>query len=398
MPVLRSLHASTRRAYFAAVVIFACALATPDAQAQTQAQTAVERPTIQQLANVLQQDPDNRPARWAFAQGAFNANRYDVARYHVGQLLRSAQSEGDIETLTCGLSEITAADPWDVSFNFSLLPSTNVNRYTYNNEFETLLGIFTPEGGGDEVSGIGLSVGAGLSYTIALPDYSQLSLRTRVDQRLYDVPDLNSTSVRVALSRESFAIGRTTTMEPFLRLGFDEERELERRDYGLSLSTPWQLGNGAQLRTSFMGESRNYIDSEASSGPYGRIGVNYENSIGPRMRFRFGVSVARFEPEREHLTYWESSLSANISRRFDGIGALGVFGSITARDYDGIFPATDLIREDDTVALGISYSPQQFDIFGARPKISCQVQRNASNIALYDYQTTDCRIAFEKSY
>jgi hypothetical protein len=51
MPVFRSLHASTRRAYFAAVVIFACALATPDAQAQTQAQTqvqtAVERPTIQ---------------------------------------------------------------------------------------------------------------------------------------------------------------------------------------------------------------------------------------------------------------------------------------------------------------------------------------------------------------
>jgi hypothetical protein len=248
MPVFRSLHASTRRAYFAAVVIFACALATPDAQAQTQAQTqvqtAVERPTIQQLANVLQQDPDNRPARWAFAQGAFDANRYDVARYHVGQLLRSAQSEDDIETLTRGLSEITAADPWDVSFNFSLLPSTNVNRYTYNNEFETLLGIFTPEGGGDEVSGIGLSVGAGLSYTIALPDYSQLSLRTRVDQRLYDVPDLNSTSVCVALSRESFAIGRTTTIEPFLRLGFDEERELERRDYGLSLSTAWQLGNG----------------------------------------------------------------------------------------------------------------------------------------------------------
>ena len=171
MPLLRSLHASTRRAYFAAVVIFACALATPDAQAQTQAQTqvqtAVERPTIQQLANVLQQDPDNRPARWAFAQGAFNANRHDVARYHVGQLLRSAQSEDDIETLTRGLSEITAADPWDVSFNFSLLPSTNVNRYTYNNEFETLLGIFTPEGGGDEVSGIGLSVGAVLHHRVA---------------------------------------------------------------------------------------------------------------------------------------------------------------------------------------------------------------------------------------
>jgi hypothetical protein len=33
-----------------------------------------------------------------------------------------------------------------------------------------------------------------------------------------------------------------------------------------------------------------------------------------------------------------------------------------------------------------------------RPKLTCQVQRTASHIALYDYQKTDCRIAFEKSY
>ncbi|WP_144056001.1 surface lipoprotein assembly modifier [Octadecabacter arcticus] len=61
-------------------------------------------------------------------------------------------------------------------------------------------------------------------------------------------------------------------------------------------------------------------------------------------------------------------------------------------------PATDLIREDDTVASGISYSPQLFEVFGERPKLTCQVQRTASNITLYDFQTTDCRIAFEKSY
>jgi hypothetical protein len=42
-------------------------------------------------------------------------------------------------------------------------------------------------------------------------------------------------------------------------------------------------------------------------------------------------SLSRFEPEREHLTYWDGGVSANMSPRFDGIGALGVFGSVTAR-------------------------------------------------------------------
>jgi hypothetical protein len=141
-----------------------------------------------------------------------------------------------------------------------------------------------------------------------------------------------------------------------------------------------------------------FNDSDATSGPYGKLRLNYGNSINPRTRFGLGISIARFEPEREHLSYWEGGVSANISRRFDSIGMLGLFGSVTARDYDGIFPATDLIREDDTVAVGISYSPQQLEVFGARPKVSCQVQRNASNIALYDYQTTDCQLSFEKSF
>jgi hypothetical protein len=145
---------------------------------------------------------------------------------------------------------------------------------------------------GTKVGGIGLPIGAGLSYTLALPDCPQLSLRTRVNQTLYDVSDLNSTSVRVALRRESFAIGRTTTMEPFARLRFDDEQELVSFDYGLKLSTSWRLGNGGQLRTSRQGESRNYIDSDATSTPYHKLNVNDGISIGPRTRFGLGISVA----------------------------------------------------------------------------------------------------------
>jgi hypothetical protein len=145
---------------------------------------------------------------------------------------------------------------------------------------------------GTKVGGIGLSIGAGLSYTLALPDCSQLSLRTRVNQTLYDVSDLNCTSVRVALRRESFAIGRTTTMEPFARLRFDDEQELVSFDYGLKLSTSWWLGNGGQLRTSRQGESRNYIASDATSTPYHMLNVNDGISIGPRTRFGLGISIA----------------------------------------------------------------------------------------------------------
>jgi hypothetical protein len=73
------------------------------------------------------------------------------------------------------------------------------------------------------------------------------------------------------------------------------------------------------------------VQQGPTSGPFGKLSVNYGHAIGPRTRFGVGVSIARFEPEREHLTYWDGSVSANMSPRFDGIGALGVFGSVTAR-------------------------------------------------------------------
>jgi hypothetical protein len=74
--------------------------------------------------------------------------------------------------------------------------------------------------------------------------------------------------------------------------------------------------------------------------------------------------VHGFEPEREHLTYWDA-----FQPTFLGVSMASAHMALRQRDrsrlYGGIF--TDLIREDDTVALGVSYSPQQFEVLAARP-------------------------------
>ena len=178
------------------------------------------------LIQIVRENPDNRAARWTLAQVAFQAGQYDAARYHTELLLKKSSSQNDIDTLTRALAEITAADPWDVELSFALLPSTNINRTTYNTEFETTLGTFTPTGGGNQESGIGLTVGAGFSYALSLPDNSRLTLRTRVDQHLYRSSELNQTTLLFAMRRDSFAVGRRTALEPYVRFTYDENQSL----------------------------------------------------------------------------------------------------------------------------------------------------------------------------
>lgn len=384
----------TRKVLFSSLLVVFCLFEPLVLNAQeTRAQLSAA-----QLNRFVQNNPQNRPARWALSQVAFQAGQFDIARHHVERLLQTSMTDRDVGTLTRALAKITAADPWDFELGFALLPSTNIRRYTYNDEFVTLLGVFTPAGGGEVESGVGVSLGAGFSYRLSLPDKSRLTLRARIDQSIYDISELNQTALLLAARRDSFAIGRSTTVEPYLRFRFTEVQKLARRDVGVNLSTVWWLKNNSQFSAATTIEYRDYLEQNVFDGPFGRLSLRYRHTLDDQTSLGIGVALARSDPKREHLKYWERQASADATRRFQNIGSFGLFGSYTARVYDGIFPATGFARKDAAFAVGISYQPDRFQVFGSRPRVSCQTERNSSNIALYDYKTTDCRLTFERTF
>ena len=188
------------------------------------------------------------------------------------------------------------------------------------------------------------------------------------------------------------------TLVAYLRFQFDEDLTLDRRNVGFNLSRNWWLEDHAQFRVSAVVEDRDYLVDDFMSGPYGRVSLRYSYALDDQSRLGFGAALARSKPQRGHLEYWEGQISADASRRLEEVGTFGIFGRYTMRNYNDIFPATNFIREDKTLILGASYLHPSFKIFGSRPKISCQVERNSSNIALYDYKTTDCGLTFERAF
>lgn len=372
----------------------AALIVSPAAHAQNT--TFVEG--LQSLTEIVRANPDNRQARWRLAQMLFRAGRPDLARTHVQLLLRTASSQGDLETLTAALAEITEASPWDYNFGFSLRPSTNIRRYTYNDRFETLIGNFTPVGGGVAQSGIGYALSADLSYSIALEGGQIVRFRTDIDHTIYSESDLDSSQLRFGVAHETFTLGRFTRIEPYLRLSFDHVQQLEKRDIGLSYSNLWWFDGTDRLRLTLTLEDRTNLTQSSSTGPYGRLNLNYSYGLSEATRIAYSGSLTRFEPNAPHQRYWGGSFAAEITHRYENVGALGLFGTAQLKDYDGIFPGLDTQRRDETLSVGISFSPQNLIIFEARPNLRCELIHNRSNVALYDYEATDCSLTLDRSF
>jgi len=241
-------------------------------------------------------------------------------------------------------------------------------------------------------------LGAELSYSLSVAKNSQLALRVGVNQNLYDDSDLNQANIRLAATQETFFVGGSAIVEPYFKLRLDKRQRLNRQDTGLRFSRHWRLQEDTLFSVSAIAENRDYVENRALSGPYGTIKFGYQYALDERTKAGLSLSFNRSEPEASHLRYREGGILANISRNYPKFGNIGLFANITTRGYDDFFPATDIKRRDETVAIGVSYTPQKLRIYGSRPRLLCQNERNSSNIALYDYETTDCRISFERSF
>lgn len=351
------------------------------------------------LVQVIQADPDNRPARWQLARLLFQAGQYRSARYHVRRLLDTATTAADVDILTRALTDISTAAPLQYQLNFGLLPSTNLHRYTYNSVFRTQIGDFQPIGGGRAKAGVGLSLGGQLTYAIPQTSHAQLSFGLRAAARLYETRDLNTAQVSALVRYDWFGVGQSTRVEPFVSLRLDQNLRAEQRRVGLHWARVWRIDPGQRVTLRLTGEHRTELGSDGNQGVFGRAQLNYRTQITNRVILSASAAAARYHARADHLAYVDGEISLEMTRQFDRIGRIGVFGTAARRDFDGLFPATTRARRDGTLRLGLSFVPPRSMRLGDwQPQISCAGVETWSNIDLYDIRSVDCGLTFARSF
>jgi len=383
------------------IFLIACLMAGA-AHAQS---TSLSPDQIEQIrratAYQLSQSPDNRALRFQYAQVSYQTDRYDAAKYHLQQLMRTSPNARDLQQLQEAYATVVEESPWSFGLNFSILPSTNINKTSSNEIFETPLGPLLIVSGGDEESGVGLRYGARVNYESPLSSGATLTYGLELNRSQYPADRLNETDGTVRLTWSNYSLSGRTTITPYVTRYVYDVSDGDSSDstrYGLRVGYEHFLTSDSSIAGAFTAENRNYDEKDYLDGSFFSTSLSYQNQISETYHLRLQTSVSASTPEQDHLRYIGVSMSGELTRPVQDWGTVGVSLGVGMRQHESNFPLLGEPREDRSASIGMSFRSQQIRVLGSSPKLSCQVQQNWSNVALYEYQSTDCAVTFERNF
>jgi hypothetical protein len=383
------------------LVLVACLVAST-AQAQT---AALSQDQIEQIRRTtafqLSQNPENRAVRFQYAQASYQSGRHDAAKYHLQQLMRTSPNARDLQQLQEAYATVVEDSPWSFGLNFSILPSTNINKTSSNEIFETPLGPLLIVGGGSEESGVGLRYGARINYEAPLSSGASMTYGLDLNRSQYPEDRLNNTDATVRLTWSNYSLSGQTTITPYTTRYVYDVTDGDSSDstrYGLRVGYEHFLTSDSSITGSVTGERRDYDEKDYLDGSFFSTSLSYQNQISETYHLRLQTSISANTPEQDHLRYVGALISGELSRPVQNWGTAGVSLGLGMRKYEGNFPLLGEPRDDRSASIGISFRSSQIRVLGLSPKVSCQVQQNWSNVALYEYRSTDCGLTFVRNF
>ena len=346
--------------------------------------------------------PENRALRFRYAKASFHTGRYDAAKFHLTELMRSSPNAEDLDLLHRVKATVVETSPLNFGVNMAILPSTNIGRTSANQIFDTLAGTFRITGGGQERTGVGFRLGAQASYEVAQPDWgSKITYTMSLSRTLYPIDVLDTYQGFVGATWGKRSLTGFMQITPYVARTLYDNADHPNGDAtrsGLRYSYEYYLGVSQSIEGAVTVEHRKYDDLDYLDGNFLSIDLSYASPVFQSSFIEIGTQLSRNAPQAEHLKYKGLTAWAEISRQMGSIGKVGLTGSLGVRDYDGIFPASPDPRRDNYVSVGMSFTSPRVQIFRNSPKITCQIAQNRSNIALYEYHSKDCAISFEQSF
>lgn len=325
----------------------------------------------------------------------------DKAVAYLQYLLQKPSLEAFDAVYLDWIAKIQRQHPFSVSGAFSLLPSTNISRASSSTHFDTNLGRFKIDDGGQEQGGVGVRLGFQAHYNIPLRQGKSLRFTTSADRIWYR--DAEQRRWRGGLSLDLISLSR----RHIGRIGVHVDRDYyeaagtngpDLLSYGLHGSWLRKHQDGSSVQYSGRLDYRNYLERDNLSGPIASFKVYRTVPLSPRIDGSFGVTVERARPKSAHQRYVGGTLQAGVFFPLSDNTRLGSNLSVSLRRYDTNFPALNFARRDMVYRVGFVLTDQRIKVLGKTPTLSCGYKRQDSNVALYNMNATDCQIKWSYSF
>ena len=361
--------------------------------AQTEPHTAES-----QLKAILAKDPQNDIARERLTVLLLNANRSGAASYHARYLSRKARSRALRDEAT-KLFEKLEGPSWGWQPILSFTPSSNLNKGSTQSTVFIGETEFSIDPDSRAKDGIGLTFGASVWKTWRPSETWYARWNTDVTATIYDNDEMDARQgLRTSLAFSRQLGNGTLELGGTFDATFKAER-LERRLVGPSIARTWQHSDRRQVSARLEILDVHYPNETFRSGHRSNLTLGWTETISPSLRLSFGLPLALNRTGRAHLDY--NSYGANIVlnklwnnspwRTSVGIG-------VKQDKYLGNFPGAVVPRNDNVKTISIGQSNQNWSVKGFVPELRYVYTRSKSNISLYDYDSNDIQVTFQKRF
>lgn len=345
---------------------------------------------------LLDEKPGAAPARLQLAAMLQRLGHEEAALREL-RALRSADLPPTVARFVDRLAAtLQATKKYGFQIEVALAPDSNVNRATRADTLGTLFGDFTLTPESKAKSGIGVALRATAQARFPVNDAVHLVTRVSTDASLYRDKGFDEVTADVAGGPEA-RLGR-------MRLGLEAAIGQQwyamkpyQRSIRVSGNNTLPLDRVSRLRVD---AGLRWSDNRVNDLQDGRglsLRAGYERALSPQMLVAASIGTDRYKAKDDAYSTrsWNAGLTAYREIGRMGLNAGFQLGRLQADDRLGILPEA---RKDRTTRLSFGAVFRQLAVAGFAPTTRLVVERNRSNIQIYDYKRTRTEIGVSRAF
>lgn len=292
---------------------------------------------------------------------------------------------------------LRSTKPIGGNIEFALAPDNNINRATKAKTLDTVIAPLDLSEDARARSGMGLRL-SGQGYARLPIDRSTTFLpRLSGSADLYQEDRFNdmSSSLQLGVERILPTSGRLVVSAGQSWRWYGGAYYV--RTGSISLDWLQPTSRTAQIKASISAAKANYRLNDLQDGHLYNGDLGYEKAFTPQSGGSVSITVNR--QTANDPGYATRSLGA-AALYFHDVGRVTIFGSASVRRLEGddnlfLFPER---RKEWFARTNIGATFRQATFHGLAPVVRISVERNRSNVGLYDYRRSSAEMGFSRAF
>lgn len=354
---------------------------------------------IRQFRAILAKAPGFLPSRVELAKVLYLTGQTEAADHYFEAIELGTQDAGLRRLAESFRTRIRADRSYGFSGYLSVLPSTNVNKGTYNGIFMVGGVPFRIADQSRAQSGIGIGFGGEAYRAWHAGPRTTYTLSAALDLKKYSGTDDYDQLTLTANPTVQHQFGATIVrFGPLVQYEWVAwQPYLFRYGFAGTLAQPLTgrtvaFVNATLLKQDYA-ETYGYLDGWRASAA---LGLRY--FLSPAFSLTLTGMATAERAERDDLGHNDFRVQLQADREWRGGLLTSIFIAGERHNYLGNFPSTTVARRDTEIDVGGSLALRTVSFAGFAPQLTYQYTNQRSNISFYAYRSHDIGVTLTRNF